>query len=96
MADAPKRTLVYRLNYFAFRTNAPDELILELKISSGYLDDDGLFVQLVEFPHIVDNSAGKAIFYGQPNGSIPRIDDIRAALADYLINNKIIQGELVN
>jgi len=96
MAEAPKRTIVYRLKQFSFSVDAPGQFALVLTVTLGYLDDEGVFVGLVDQSTTVGDSAGKAIFYGQPNGSIPRVDDIRAVLAEYLIANNIIQGELVN
>lgn len=92
---APQRTLVYRISFIEFRTSSANELVLRLNISAGFLDDGGLFSVISEITHVVDNSAGKSVFFGTPNPALSRMADLRAALAEYLIDNDIIHGEVV-
>lgn len=92
---APQRTIVYRLKHFSFSVDAPGQFALDLTVTVGYLDDGGAFVPVIDQSFVVGDSAGKTIFYGNPDSSVQRVEDIRAALAEYLISNQIIQGELV-
>jgi hypothetical protein len=98
MADIPQKTLVYRLNSFLLGLTDPQNPTVDVTVNGGIFieDEEGTrFLILNEIKHHVDSAQGKAIFFGNPNGDVTRLQDIRAAVQDYLIEHKIIHGELI-